>query len=176
MTRKVIGMTTKEQLDIEDLQKQLEALKAENELLKKHVDPLDLYGDKIKGMVDKSFREIMSEGNGQDWYNYFMGLSLNDLVELLSDGAVTAKSSGKRSKRIPKDTQKYYVLLAISEGAGLAQEIKAKYGDFITSKTLWGELAKDGYLEKEGEKRNTTYSLNAKGQELLEELGKTVNP
>ena len=172
MARKVIGMTTKEQLDIEELQKQLEALKAENDALKKHVDLDVLYGDKIKEMAGKSFREIMSEGNGQDWYNYLMDQSLNDLVDLIGS---KGKESVKRGKRIPRDTQRYYALLAISEGAGLAKEIKAKYGDHING-PVWGDMVKEGYLEKEGDRPNVTYSLNAKGQEYLEELGKTVNP
>ncbi|MFH1790091.1 MAG: hypothetical protein ABH832_03430 [bacterium] len=175
MAKKIIGTTTKEQLDMEGLLKRLEALEKENELLRQHVDPVDIYGDKIREMTGSSFREIMAEGAGTDWYNYFMGLTLNDMMEILGETAKKAKEKAMKGKRIPRDTQMHYALLAVSEGAHTAKEIKEKYGQFINS-PVWSELAKDGYLKKEGAKTKATYAMTAKGEKYMGELAEKGNP
>lgn len=173
MARKVIGDNNGAE-NMDELKEENQRLKAQIELLLKHVDPVTIYGDKIRAMAGVTLRQILAEGQGEDWFNYLMGLTLNDIIALVS-GPREGQSSGggKRRGRIPRAEQQYYTLLAISEGATNAKEIKQAYGEHINS-SVWTEMAKAGLLKKEGEKGAATYTMTKTGQARFRELAKRL--
>ena len=162
LRRKPRKKLTHEELMVlfKESEEELNKEKEKNEKLAKFIAPSDVYQEDLRRIADTPHGDIHANHKDEDWYVYFLSLSPNELAKVIS-------------RRIPRNTQLYYTLLAVDEGAETAQEIRDKYGEYISS-AVWGYLVKERYLDKSGVAAKTKYSITSEGREFMEQLNEEV--